>query len=75
LCIAVRVKPRAKCDEVAGVKDDRLQIRTTAPPANGKANKAAAALLADFLDVAPTKIELRRGRTHRDKQFLVKGIL
>ncbi len=66
---------RAKTNEISGTKNGRLQIRTTAPPADGKANKAITKLLAERLDIAPSRIELRRGKTHRDKQFLVKGPL
>jgi uncharacterized protein YggU (UPF0235/DUF167 family) len=47
-------------------------VRTTAPPADGKANKAVAKLLADYLDIPVSRIELLRGTTHRNKQFLVK---
>lgn len=75
LYIAVRVQTRARKNELVGVRDGRLQIRTTAAPADGKANKAVVRLIAEGLDVAPSRIELRRGKTHRDKQFLVKGPL
>jgi uncharacterized protein (TIGR00251 family) len=71
--LSVRVTPRAKHNEVAGVRNGALHIRTTAPPSDGKANKAAIKLLADYLDVAPSRISLLRGQTHRHKQFLVKN--
>jgi len=54
------------------VSNGFLQVRTTAPPADGKANKAVAKLLADYLEVPISRIELLRGTTHRNKQFLVK---
>jgi len=57
---------------VAEVRNGALYIRTTAPPADGKANKAVVKLLADYLDIAPSRISLLRGQTHRNKQFLVK---
>jgi uncharacterized protein (TIGR00251 family) len=70
--ISVRAIPRAKHNEVKGVRNGALEVRTTAPPADGKANKAVIRLLASFLGVAPSRISLRRGRAQRDKQFLVK---
>jgi uncharacterized protein (TIGR00251 family) len=73
LLIRVRVQPRASRNEILGVRDGRLRLRTTAPPADGKANKAVIRLLADFLDVAPSRISLVRGTTHRDKQLRVLG--
>ena len=70
--MSVRVTPRAKHNEVAEVRNGALYIRTSAPPADGKANKAVVKLLADYLDIAPSRISLLRGQTHRNKQFLVK---
>jgi uncharacterized protein (TIGR00251 family) len=72
LVLSVRVTPRARHNEVAGIRNGDLHVRTTAPPADGKANKAVVKLLADYLDVAPSRISLLRGETHRNKQFLVK---
>jgi len=70
--IAVRVHPRAKQSEVYEDESGLVHVRTTAPPADGKANKAVVKLLANYLKVAPSRISLLRGQTHRDKQFLVK---
>lgn len=71
LVVAVRVTPRAGRNEVKGVTNGLLQIRTTAPPVDGKANTAARELLADFIGVPPSRIRLLRGSTSRNKQFLV----
>ena len=71
LVVSVRVTPRAGRNEVKGVANGMLQIRTTAPPADGKANAASLKLLAEFIDVPPSKIKLLRGSTSRNKQFLV----
>lgn len=71
LVVSVRVTPRAGRNEVKGVANGMLQIRTTAPPADGKANAAALKLLAEFISVPPSKIRLLRGSTSRNKQFLV----
>lgn len=68
----MRVTPRAKHNGVTGVSNGFLQVRTTAPPADNKANKAVAKLLADYLEIPVSRIELLRGTTHRNKQFLVK---
>lgn len=73
LCLSVRVQPRASSNEIQGVKDGVLRIRTTAAPSDGKANKAAVRLLADYLGVAPSRIRLLRGMTQRNKMFVVEG--
>ena len=71
--IAVRVHPRAKHNEISGVRDGQLQIRTTAPPADGKANKAVRKMLARYLGVAPSTLTLLRGEAQRSKQFLIRA--
>ena len=71
LIVSVRVTPRAKHNEVGGLVNGMLQVRTTAPPADGKANKAVIKLLSEFIGVAPSRITLLRGATSRHKQFVV----
>lgn len=71
LVVSVRVTPRAKRNEVGGVMNGKLQVRTTSPPTDGKANKAVIKLLAEFIDVAPSRIKLLRGPASRNKQFVV----
>lgn len=73
LIVAVRVTPRAKRNEVGGIVNGMLQIRTTAPPADGKANKAVIKLLAAYLGVAPSRVTLLRGTASRNKQFVVEA--
>jgi hypothetical protein len=73
LVVSVRVTPRASRNEIAGTRNGILHIRTTAPPADGKANKATIRLLAKLLDVPPSAISLLRGQSNRDKQFLVRN--
>jgi uncharacterized protein (TIGR00251 family) len=69
----VHVVPRASRNEISGTSNRALRIRTTAPPTDGKANKATMKLLAKFLGVPPSSVTLLRGQTSRNKQFLVKN--
>ena len=73
LLLKVRVQARASRDEILGVGNDQLRIRTTAAPTDGGANRKVAQLLADYFSVPPSRVELVRGQKHRDKQFLVAG--
>lgn len=73
LLVAVRVQTRARRNEVGAIRDGHLQVRTTAPPADGKANTVVTRILAEAFGVAPSRIELIRGRIRRDKQFRIKG--
>ena len=73
LVVTVRVQPRASRNEVLGVRDGRLLVRTTSTPAEGKANKAVIKLLAGYFDVAPSRIHLVRGRAQRNKLVRISG--
>lgn len=75
LVLAVRVQTRASRNEVLDVRNGRLLVRTTAAPADGKANKAVVRLVASYLDVAPSRVRLVRGQTHRDKLLRISGSL
>jgi uncharacterized protein (TIGR00251 family) len=71
IVIAVRVSARGSRSEILGVKDGRLRIKTTAPPADGRANKDVIRQLAKVFGVAPSRVTLRNGATGRDKTFLI----
>jgi uncharacterized protein (TIGR00251 family) len=72
--LAVRLQPRAKRDEIVGLRDGRLAVRVSAPPVDGKANAALCRLLAKRLGVAPSTVAVVRGHTARDKLVHVDGI-
>ena len=67
--IAVRVTPKAARNGLIRY-GDTLRASVTAAPENGKANSAVQALLAKAMGVAPSRLELRRGQTARDKLFV-----
>ena len=73
--IAVRVTPRGGRDAVEGfAADGSLRIRVAAAPADGRANEAAARLLARRFGIAPTRVRLVAGGTSRVKSFDVEGL-
>lgn len=70
--ITVRVTPKASRDSLTE-DDGGLRITVTAPPENGKANEAVRQLLARAMGVAPSRLQMLRGHTARDKTFLFTG--
>jgi uncharacterized protein (TIGR00251 family) len=72
--LTVRLQPRAKRDEVVGERDGVIVIRVTAPPVDGKANAALCRLVAKHARVAPTRVEIVRGHTAREKVIRVAGM-
>jgi uncharacterized protein YggU (UPF0235/DUF167 family) len=49
-------------------------VRVTAPPADGKANKAACRLLAERAGIPPSRVEIARGASRRDKVVRLIGL-
>jgi uncharacterized protein len=72
--LRVRLTPRGGRDAVTGLRDGVVQARVAAPPADGKANAALCRLLAKTLGVAPSRVEIVRGHTAREKTVRVDGI-
>jgi uncharacterized protein (TIGR00251 family) len=70
----LRVQPHARRQEVAGVRQEALVVKVTAPPEGGRANEACRRLLADILDLPAQRVEIIRGHTARDKVVLVHGL-
>jgi len=71
--LEVRAQPRARKNEVV-VRDGRVIVRVTAPPAEGKANAAVCALLAKSLGVPKTAVKVERGAGSRDKVVSIDGM-
>jgi len=70
--IALRVTPKAARTSLTR-DGDALRATVTVVPEDGKANAAVQALLAAAMGVAPSRLELRRGQTARDKVFVFLG--
>ncbi|MBI4252586.1 DUF167 domain-containing protein [Candidatus Uhrbacteria bacterium] len=69
--IAVQVKTPARKNEVVKVDDGTYRVAVTAPPMEGKANKAVIDLLAEYFDVPKSQIEITKGQTSRQKHFMI----
>ena len=69
----VRVIPRAKRTEAAGLRNGALLVRLAAPPVDGAANTALVAFLASTLGVPSRAIQLLSGERGRQKRLLIAG--
>ncbi len=70
--LAVHVSPKAGRDEVVGLRvlEDGLQeveVRVTAAPDKGAANKAVCKLIAKELGIPKSAVAVKRGETSRHK--------
>lgn len=72
--LPVRAQPGARRNEVRGIQDGVLKVCVTQAPEKGKANKAIVEVLAKWLGVRKSQIELISGETASQKKFLVRAI-
>jgi uncharacterized protein (TIGR00251 family) len=70
----VKVVPGSSRDRIAGRYGDGVKVQVSAPPEDGKANKAVVAVLAEALGVKPAQVTLLRGHAQPRKVFEIAGI-
>jgi uncharacterized protein (TIGR00251 family) len=73
LVLQVHVQPRASADALAGVMGDRLKIRLTAPPVEGRANEHLVAYLAKLFGIPRQQVVLERGESSKYKQLRIRS--
>jgi hypothetical protein len=77
LVVRVRVTPRSSRERVWGIEataeGPAVKVRVRAVPADGAANAAVAAVLADWLGVPNRTVTLAAGGKSRVKSFAVAG--
>jgi uncharacterized protein (TIGR00251 family) len=72
--IVVRLQARAHRDELVGVRDGVLLARVSAPPVDGRANRALCRLIARRAGVAASRVTIVRGERSRNKLIRVDGV-
>ncbi|OGZ37560.1 MAG: hypothetical protein A3A94_03285 [Candidatus Portnoybacteria bacterium RIFCSPLOWO2_01_FULL_43_11] len=70
----VSAKPGSREESVRKIDDAHFAVAVKEPPIEGRANKAIIKALADFLNVAPSRLSMISGQTSRQKiiEFLNK---
>lgn len=72
LILECHLQPKASRDEFAGLHGERLKIRLTAPPVDGKANAQLLAFLAAAFAVSKSQVSLESGQQSRHKRVRIK---
>ncbi|TXH96199.1 MAG: YggU family protein [Pseudomonas sp.] len=72
LILDCHLQPKASSDEFAGLHGDRLKIRLTAPPVEGKANAHLLAFLGKAFGVAKSQVSLISGELNRQKRVRIQ---
>ena len=58
---SVKVQPRARRNAITGTVDDALKLALTAPPVEGKANRAVVEFFADIFKIPRSSVGLLTG--------------
>jgi uncharacterized protein (TIGR00251 family) len=72
--LPVRVQPGARRTSIVGEQAGALKVAVTAPPQDGRANKAVIELIRQALGAKRSQVELLSGATARDKKLLVRKV-
>lgn len=72
--VEVRLRPRGHRDELIRFEDGVLHARVSAPPVDGKANRALCKLVAKRVGVAPSRVSVVRGEKSRRKLLRIEGV-
>ncbi|MBC9252708.1 YggU family protein [Pseudomonas alcaligenes] len=73
LLLDCHLQPKASKDEFAGLHGERLKIRLTAPPVEGKANAQLLAFLGKEFGVAKSQVSLESGELNRHKRVRIRA--
>lgn len=72
--LAIDVVPGSSRDVVVGWMGEALKVRVTAPPDRGRANEAVVRLMADTLELRPSRIRIATGPKSRRKLLEIEGL-
>ena len=70
--LRIKVNSGAQSESVRKLDDGSLQVRTRAPASKGKANKRVLELLGEYLDMAPSDLEIVAGHSSPVKRIAVR---
>lgn len=73
LHLFVRVQPKASQDVFADIQEDRIRVRITAPPVDGKANQYLVKFLAKTFGVPKSAVDIKSGETGRNKHLCINA--
>ncbi|WP_028320638.1 DUF167 domain-containing protein [Desulfatiglans anilini] len=72
--LRIKVIPRSSRNQLAGVEDGLVKIKLTAPPVDGKANKALCSFLAELFGKPQNAVTILNGEKGRLKTIRIAGM-
>jgi len=71
LVLAIHLQPGSARDTLAGIHGERLKIKVTAAPVDGRANDHLIRYLAGLFDVPRSRVDLLAGHSSRSKRVRI----
>lgn len=71
LILHCHIQPNAAKDEIVGIHGDRLKVRITAPPVDGKANEHIIKWFSKLCKVPKSQINILQGELGRQKTLRI----
>ena len=68
------IQPKAAKNSICGLHGNELKLAITAPPVDGKANKAVISYLAELFDIAKSSVTITNGLQSRHKRATLQGV-
>lgn len=72
--IEVKVEPRSSKKGIAGVMDNIVKVKLTAPPVEGEANEQLIEVLSELTGARKSDIRIVRGLSSRRKVVEIRGV-
>ncbi|MEA2011611.1 MAG: DUF167 domain-containing protein [Verrucomicrobiota bacterium] len=72
--LMLTVRAGASADKIVGPYDNRLKIKISAPPEDGKANKAIQKFFSKKLGISKSEIQIIKGTTSQNKKLSLNNI-
>ncbi len=72
--VLIHLQPGARRSGAAGEYNGRLKVAVTAPPLEGRANKALCQWVAECLGLPARQVRIVSGEHSRDKVLRVEGV-
>ncbi len=72
--LQVRVNPRSSRSQIIGRHGPGIKASLLSPPAEGRANRELCQLIAKWLGVAKSSVQIRHGEHGRDKHVEIDGL-
>ena len=69
--ISVKVKPQARQDKIKKIGLNDYAVWVKAKAIEGRANQAVIKILSEYFDITKSKVVLIKGKSARDKIFMV----